>query len=345
MSKFLVDVSEHQGKINWDVLKNNIDGAILRTSWGWGADQADKRFHENAQACDRLGIPMGVYHYCYARTVDEAVAEANLCLATIKGYSLEMPIYYDIEYSAFQGNLAPDTYVQLLKAFADVIEGAGYACGIYANQNYMENKLYDDLVDNYTKWVANYGPVNDGTNHGLSYNKGSVLMHQYTSVGRVAGINTNVDCNDAKDELLIIFEKFNGDGSYTPVEPADDPSMPGMKYQVGDHVVFSTCYTTSTAPNEDAIPAANMLRNHGTISKIIYGTKNPYLLDGGMCFVNDGDIRGFYSEPAPVRTYTVVSGDTLSGIGVKTGTNWQDIARKNGISAPYTIYPGQVLQL
>lgn len=65
----------------------------------------------------------------------------------------------------------------------------------------------------------------------------------------------------------------------------------------------------------------------------------------GMCWLNDGDIRGFYSEPEVARTYTVVSGDTLSGIGVKTGTNWQDIARKNGIAAPYVIYPGQVLQL
>jgi nucleoid-associated protein YgaU len=44
-------------------------------------------------------------------------------------------------------------------------------------------------------------------------------------------------------------------------------------------------------------------------------------------------------------TYTVVSGDTLSGIGTKTGRRWQDIANLNGIGAPYTIYPNQVLRL
>jgi len=44
------------------------------------------------------------------------------------------------------------------------------------------------------------------------------------------------------------------------------------------------------------------------------------------------------------RTYTVKSGDTLSGIGAKLGVNWKSIADKNGIRSPYTIYPGQKLK-
>lgn len=43
------------------------------------------------------------------------------------------------------------------------------------------------------------------------------------------------------------------------------------------------------------------------------------------------------------RTYTVVKGDTLSGIGRKLGTRWQDIAERNGIAAPYTIYTARRL--
>ena len=50
------------------------------------------------------------------------------------------------------------------------------------------------------------------------------------------------------------------------------------------------------------------------------------------------------SSPSTSKTYTVKSGDTLSGIGAKLGVNWKDIAAKNGISSPYTIYPGQVLK-
>lgn len=340
MSKFLVDVSEHQGLIDWNTLKNNIDGAIIRSSWGWGDDQADKRFHENMQACDRLGIPQGVYHFSYARNVEEAKAEANLVLKTIKGYVLELPVYYDIEYSAFQGDLEPSVYRDMLKAFADIIEGAGYACGVYANQYYFEHKLYDDSVDNYTKWIANYG-ANDGVDHGCSYSKGSVLMHQYTSVGHVSGINGNVDCNNAKDELLTMFEKF-GHANYEPVAPQPDRPVPKTKYQKGQHVVFSTCYVNSTDDSDKAIQAKNMRVDHGIITDIYPDRRNMYLLNGGLCFVNDGDIRGFYQEQ---QTYTVQSGDSLSSIGYKLGVNWQDIANKNGIASPYTIYPGQVLKV
>lgn len=343
MSKFLVDVSEHQGLINWEELKNHIDGAIIRSSWGWGDDQADKRFDENMQACDKLGIPQGVYHFSYARNVEEAKAEANLVLKTIKPYALELPVYYDIEYSAFQGDLDPNVYRDMLKAFGDVIEAAGYACGVYANQSYFINKLFDDDIDAYTKWLANYGS-NDGNNHGYNYSKGSILIHQYTSVGRVQGISGNVDCNNAQDELLTKFEKF-GHANYEPVTPQPTQKEANTKYHVGDHVVFSTCYQNSSDDSDKAIQVKNMLRNHGTITNIYADRRNLYLLDGGLCFVNDGDIRGFYQEQAKPTSYTVVSGDTLTGIAVKVGGNWQDIANKNGIASPYVIYPGQELKL
>ena len=339
MSKFLVDVSEHQGLIDWNILKDYIDGAIIRCSWGWGDNQKDKRFDENMQACDKLGIPQGVYHFSYSRNVEEAKAEANLVLKTIKPYALELPVYYDIEYSAFQGNLEPNVYKDMMKAFADIIEGAGYACGVYANQYYFEYKLYDDSVDNYTKWIANYG-ANDGVDHGCSYSKGSVLMHQYTSVGRVAGISGNVDCNTAQDELLTMFTKF-GNASYEPVTPQPAKPVAQTKYQKGQHVVFSTCYVNSTDDSNKAIQAKDMVQNHGIITDIYPDRRNMYLLNGGMCFVNDGDIRGFYQEQ---QTYTVQSGDTLSSIASKFGITYQKIASGNGIADPNRIYVGQVLR-
>lgn len=46
-----------------------------------------------------------------------------------------------------------------------------------------------------------------------------------------------------------------------------------------------------------------------------------------------------------IRTYTVKSGDTLSGIAKKYGTTYQEIARKNGIANPNIIHPGQVLKI
>ena len=77
--------------------------------------------------------------------------------------------------------------------------------------------------------------------------------------------------------------------------PAPDPApQPSTGYKLGDHVVFSTCYKSSTAPIEEHLTAAQMLRNHGVITRIVEGAHNPYLLDNGLCWVNDGDIRGYY---------------------------------------------------
>ena len=80
-------------------------------------------------------------------------------------------------------------------------------------------------------------------------------------------------------------------------EPAPAPApapQPSTGYKLGDHVVFSTCYRSSTAPIEEHLTAAQMLRSHGVITRIAEGARNPYLLDNGLCWVNDGDIRGYY---------------------------------------------------
>lgn len=77
--------------------------------------------------------------------------------------------------------------------------------------------------------------------------------------------------------------------------PAPDPApQPSTGYKLGDHVVFSTCYKSSTAPIGEHLTAAQMLRNHGVITRIVEDAHNPYLLDNGLCWVNDGDIRGYY---------------------------------------------------
>lgn len=85
----------------------------------------------------------------------------------------------------------------------------------------------------------------------------------------------------------------NAKGTYEALE-ASDVSPKEYAHSIGEHVVFSTCYKSSTAPMSEAIAAEKMSRNHGIITKII-DAQNPYLLDNGLCWVNDGDIRGQYS--------------------------------------------------
>ena len=135
-------------------------------------------------------------------------------------------------------------------------------------------------------------------------------------------------------------------GSVAPEPPATQkppkPAAPTHKHKIGEHVVFSTCYASSTDPISKTIQASKMARNHGVITKIQDGARNPYLLDNGLCWVNDGDIRGLYQE---AQYYTVKSGDTLSGIAAKYGTTYQKLAQMNGIANPNKIYVGQKLRV
>lgn len=148
----------------------------------------------------------------------------------------------------------------------------------------------------------------------------------------------------AKKECKEGYSVYNEAGNvvYSNKPEVSKPGPSAQKHKVGEHVVFSTCYASSADPISKAIPASKMARNHGVITKIQTGAKNPYLLDSGLCWVNDGDIRGLYQE---AQYYTAKSGDTLSGIAAKYGTTYQKIAQMNGLTNPNKIYVGQKLRV
>lgn len=183
MKKILIDVSVHQGIIAWEKVKPHIDGAILRC--GYGSDyekQDDEMFKRNADSCTRLGIPFGVYLYSYAKTVDQAKSEAAHVLRLIKGYKLSYPVYYDLEEVGTESGA-----VERAKAFGDIIEKAGYWCGVYANLNWWNNYL--NGLERFTKWVAQYYKE-------CNYKGANLDIWQYTSKGKIDGINGYVDMNE-----------------------------------------------------------------------------------------------------------------------------------------------------
>lgn len=74
----------------------------------------------------------------------------------------------------------------------------------------------------------------------------------------------------------------------------------------------------------------------------VNGIANPNLIYPGQRLT----IPGSGAAPAPAgRSYTVKSGDTLSGIASKYGTSYQALASYNGIADPNKIYPGQVIRI
>lgn len=186
MERKLIDVSYHQGKIDWTKVKGNVDGAIIRC--GYGSDmekQDDKRFVENANACIANGIPFGVYIYSYARTLEASRSEAAHALRLLGQFKdkLSYPVYLDLEEEGTETGA-----VERAIAFGDILEANGYWCGIYANQHWWSTYLKDKL-NRFTKWVARYSKDKPS---GIS---GGFDIWQYTSRGTVPGISGNVDMN------------------------------------------------------------------------------------------------------------------------------------------------------
>lgn len=335
MERFLIDVSEHQGVIDWNQVKGHIDGVILRCGYGMDiASQDDKQWTRNVAECERLGIPFGVYLYSYATNADKARSEAQHVLRLIKGHKLSYPVYYDLEDKSIEGAAVANA-----KIFGDIIEAAGYWCGVYYNRDW-HNRIVKGQLNRFTIWGAGYGSNNGQKQDNYKPGFGEDIW-QYSSKGSVPGVSGNVDVN-------VCYRDFPAEigGGSTPA-PAPQPTpTPSTKYKVGDHVVFSTCYASSTDPIAKAIPATEMARNHGEITKVIPGAHNPYLLDGGLCWVNDGDIRGFYGGGSSgAQYYTVKSGDCLSVIAQKYGTTVSQLQSWNGINNPDLIYAGQRLRV
>lgn len=185
----IIDVSEHKGKIDWEKVKPQIDGAILRCGYGMDIQkQDDTQFKRNADECTRLGIPFGVYLYSYANSIEKAKSEAAHVLRLIKPYKLSFPVYYDLEEPGTQTGA-----VERANVFGDIIEAAGYQCGVYANLNWWNNYLPG--LERFTKWVAQYNTKCD-------YKGSNLDMWQYTDSGKVTGIKGDVDMNECYRDFL-----------------------------------------------------------------------------------------------------------------------------------------------
>ena len=203
MSKKGIDVSEFQGKIDWEKVKNDgIEFAILRCGYGMDfSNQDDVEYERNANECERLGIPYGVYLMSYANTVEKARSEAKHVLRLIEGRKISLGVWHDIEDNGTSGAINKETLTNIINTFCNTIKNAGYKVGVYASLNWLENKIEKTIKDNYDIWVAQY--------YSKCEYEGKYIMWQHTSSGKVNGISTNVDMNILYEDLPVINNNDN----------------------------------------------------------------------------------------------------------------------------------------
>ena len=231
----IIDVSEHNGKINWEKARSHIDGVIIRCGYGMDmTSQDDKHWKRNADECTRLGIPFGVYLYSYANTEGKSRSEAAHVLRLIKKYKLSFPVYLDLEEEH-----SPDTRAHAVhgaKIFADIVGRAGYVVGIYANENWYKNIIGSSL-DKYTKWVAKYSSK--------APDVPNVDIWQYTSSGRVPGLTGNggrVDVNHCYRDFVA---EITGGCASTPKPDNSKPATTGGNAVIRDGQIHCNNFTSA----------------------------------------------------------------------------------------------------
>lgn len=182
-----IDVSYCQGNINFSKInKNQVQFVIIRSSFGWEANQKDSCFERNYEGFKKLKIPVGAYHYSYAKTVDQAVKEAKYCLECIKGKSFDLPVFIDME-EASQAAVGRRTCTDIAKAFIQTMEKAGYRSGIYTNPNWLENYLYKgEIVGKVNLWLAQWGSSKP-------YCDCMIWQYDVGKKGAISGINADID--------------------------------------------------------------------------------------------------------------------------------------------------------
>ena len=187
--KFVIDISYHNGNINWQELKQSgVYGVIIRCGYGNNSiSQDDKLFIANMENAIKNNFKVGVYIYSYAENESMAKSEAQHVLRLVSSYKnkLYYPIFIDLEEE--RGSKKAK---EIARTFCEELKKFNYKVGVYANAFWWSKYLKG--LDEYTKWVARYGVNNGKVNGEVGV---PCDMWQYTDKGKVKGIKGNVDLN------------------------------------------------------------------------------------------------------------------------------------------------------
>ena len=202
MAKIIgIDVSEHNGSINWAAVKKaGVSFAFVRT--GYGVSHVDNYFKRNMEGALAQGIPVGIYHFSYALNAAGAKAEAKYVLKLIQSYKdkITLPVFYDFEYDTVsyakkQGvTLGKEAFNAHTVAFCETIKAAGYTPGTYYNLDYLRRYVDINRVGGYVQWYAQYASTASAAGWAI---------WQYSSSYTIPGCSGRFDVNVLADASLL----------------------------------------------------------------------------------------------------------------------------------------------
>lgn len=329
-----IDISNHQRGL--DLSKIDCDFVIIKATEGKSyVDPSCDNFFQKALS---LGKKLGIYHFAN-NSDNTAQQEADWFIQNTRGY-----IGKAIPVLDWEDNIT-DNVPWALEWLQRVEETYGCKPIIYMSESVVNRHDWSSVANaNYGIWVAKYRDNLPDHNYDMSKagNMPSIkywstmALWQWTSTGRLNGWNGNLDLDVFYGDATA-WDKYLGSGSgvVTPSNPK--PSAPVEQP--------SESYQTYTVQSGDTLSA--IASKFGTSYQKIAsdnGIANPNIIHPGQVLKIYGGSNQS-SSASSYQTYTVKSGDTLSGIGSKFGVSYQKIAADNNISNPNLIHPGQILKI
>lgn len=197
-AKLGIDVSKWNKEIDFQKVKEaGIEFVIIRIGYRGsktGVLVEDPYFYKNLKGAKEAGLLVGVYFFTQAINETEAIEEASAVLSLLGDETLDYPIFIDTESSGGRADsLDVATRTAVCDAFCKTIEKNGYHAGVYASRSWFYNKLNDDKLSAFVRWLAEYREKPLYT--------GKYEIWQYTSNGSVPGIEGRVDLNQSYIEI------------------------------------------------------------------------------------------------------------------------------------------------
>ncbi|QAR22359.1 LysM peptidoglycan-binding domain-containing protein [Limosilactobacillus fermentum] len=222
------------------------------------------------------------------------------------------------------------------------VQDAGYTAVLYGYKGFLVNHLgaagLQEIASQWPLWLAEYKDYQVTSEPDYNYfpSCNNVQLFQFTSTYVAGGLDGNVDFTG------ITENGYKGGNAQKP-KTSTPATTTGKQLHQDTHN-----YTVKNGDTLSAIASRYGMTVNALVT--LNGIKNANLIYPGQVLrVADSGQGSTVSQKATTTTtagsYTVRSGDTLSGIASRYGTSVSALASLNGISNPNWIYPGQVLKL
>ena len=310
-----VDVSEHNGEVDYDYLiSQGVKFSIVR--FGFGTKRADYHYKANVENALAKGLDVGAYWFIYALNEKVARENAEMFCQLLEPYKgkLTYPVFADFEYDSedyMKKNGVTPTKAKntaIVKAFCEVLENHGWYVGNYANPDYINNHFNNNQLDKYDLWLAHYGvsqPSIDcamwqyGDDWGLDAN---ICYVDYPTIIRQTGKNgLSVVPREKKEENSVDIDDLarrvlNGEfGNGTERRQNLGENYEAVQAKVNELVNAQEAPQLIAGTYRCVVNAVNVRKAPNLSGEVVavYRTNQRVVLDG-WCTAADGFIWGRY---------------------------------------------------